>query len=107
MKVQAHSFLEPPPEYKSGADAFDELSFIMIFLTILGVMEILCISRLVLQGEIGKQIPESSRLDFLEKFFGNNFALSNAEDNTTWPLNRGDVADLPLLKTLLAMPQNS
>ena len=79
----------------------------MIFLTILGVMEILCISRLVLQGEIGKQIPESSRLDFLEKFFGNNFALSNAEDNTTWPLTRGDVADLPLLKTLLAMPQNS
>ena len=79
----------------------------MIFLTILGVMEILCISRLVLQGEIGKQISESSRLDFLEKFFGNNFALSNAEDNTTWPLTRGDVADLPLLKTLLAMPQNS
>ena len=63
--------------------------------------------QLVLQGEIGKQIPESSRLDFLEKFFGNNFALSNAEDNTTWPLNRGDVADLLLLKTLLAMPQNS
>ena len=43
-------------------------------------MEILCSFRLVLEGKIGKEIPESSRLEFLEKFLGNNFALSNAED---------------------------
>ena len=61
----------------------------MIFLTILGVTEILCSSRLVLEGKTGKEIPESSRLEFLEKFSANNFALSDAEDNTFGPLNRG------------------
>ena len=48
----------------------------MNFLTILGVTEILCSFRLVLEGKTGKEIPESSRLDFLEKFSANNFALS-------------------------------
>ena len=51
----------------------------------------------------GKEIPESSRLEFLEKFPANNFALSDAEDNTSGPLNRGGIADLPLLRTLLAI----
>ena len=54
-----------------------------------------------------KEIPESSRLDFLEKFSANNFALSDAEDNTSGPLNRGGIADLPLLRTLLAIRQKS
>ena len=36
-----------------------------------------------------------------------NFALSDAEDNTSGPLNRGDIADLPLLRTLLAIRQKS
>ena len=48
-----------------------------------------------------KEIPESSR--FLEKFPANNFALSDVEDNTSGPLNRGGIADLPLLRTLLAI----
>ena len=52
-------------------------------------------------------MPESSRLDFLEKFSGNNFALSDAEDNTSGPLNRGGIADLPLLQTQLAIRQKS
>ena len=69
----------------------------MTFLTILGVMKILCSFRLVLEGKTGKEIPESSRLEFLEKFSANNFALSDAEDNTSGPLNRGGIADLPLL----------
>ena len=34
--------------------------------------------RLVLEGETAKEIPESSRFEFLEKFLGNNFALSEA-----------------------------
>ena len=50
-------------------------------------------------------MPESSRFEFLEKFLANNFALSDAEDNTSGPLNRGDIADLPLLRTLLAIHQ--
>ena len=70
-------------------------------------MEILCSFRLVLEGKIGKEIPESSRLEFLEKFLANNFALSDAEDNTSGPLNRGGIADLPLLRTLLAIRQKS
>ena len=47
-----------------------------------------------------KEIPESSRLEFLEKFFANNFVLSGAEDNNSVSLNRGDIADLTLLRTL-------
>ena len=45
-------------------------------------MDILCSFRLVLEGKKGKEIPESSRFEFLEKFLANNFALSDAEDNT-------------------------
>ena len=79
----------------------------MIFLTIVGVTDIFCSFRLVLEGKTGKEIPESSRLEFLEKFSANNFALSDAEDNTSKPLNRGGTADLPLLRTLLAIHQKS
>ena len=55
----------------------------MTFLTILGVIEILCSFRLVLEGKTGKDIPESSRLEFLEKISVNNFYLSDVEDNTS------------------------
>ena len=71
------------------------------------VMEILYSLRLVLQGKPGKEIPESSRLEFLEKFLASHFALSDAEDNTSGPLNREGIADLPLLRTLLAIRQKS
>ena len=79
----------------------------MTFLTILEVTEILCRFKLVLEGKTGKEIPESSRLEFLGKFSANNFALSDGEDNTSRPLNRGGIADLPLLRTLLAICQKS
>ena len=79
----------------------------MTFLTILGVTEILYSFWLVLEGKTGKEIPDSSRLEFLEKYLANNFALSDAEDNTSGPLNRGGIADLPLLITLLAIRQKS
>ena len=92
---------------QSGPDAFDKSRFIMTFLTILGVTEILCNFRLVLEGKTGKEIPESSRLELLEKFSANNFALSDAEDSTSGQLNRGGIADLPLLRTLLAICQKS
>ena len=51
----------------------------------------------------GKEIPESSRLELLEMFSGNNFASSDAEDNTSGSLNRESIADLPLLRTLSAI----
>ena len=57
-------------------DAFDESKIFMIFLIILGIMEILWSFRLVLEGKTGKEIPESSRLQFLEKF------LTNKADKT-------------------------
>ena len=79
----------------------------MTFSTILGVTEILCSFKLVLEEKTGKEIPDSSRLEFLEKFSANNFALSDAEDNTSSPLNRGGIADLPLLRTLLAIGKKS
>ena len=79
---------------QSGPGAFDESRFVMTFLTILGVTEILCSFRLILEGKTGTQIPESSKLEFLEKFLAKNFALSDAEDNTSGPSDRGGVADL-------------
>ena len=79
----------------------------MTFLTILGDAEIVCSFRLVLEGKTGKGIPESSRLVFLEKFSANNFALSDAENSTSGPLNRGGIAYLPLLITLLTILQKS
>ena len=69
----------------------------------MGVTEILCSLKWVLEGSTGKEIPDSSRLEFLQKFSANNFALSDAEDNTSRPLKRGGIADLPLLRTLLAI----
>ena len=46
-------------------------------------------------------------MQFLGKFSGNNFALPDAEGNTPGPLNRGGIVDLPLLRTPLAIRQNS
>ena len=67
MKVQAHSSLEPPLMNQGSR-------FIVTFLTILGVIEMLCSFRLVLEGKTGKETPESSKLEFLEKFLANKHA---------------------------------
>ena len=80
MKVQAQ-FFRTTTGIQSGPDAFDESRFVMTFLTILGVMEILC--SLNLEGKTDKEMPESSRLEFLGKFLANNFLLSDAEDDTS------------------------
>ena len=70
-------------------------------------MEILCSFRLHLEGKTGKEMSESSRLEFVEKFLANNFALSSAEGNTLGSLNRRALVELPLLRTLLAIRQKS
>ena len=78
----------------------------MAFLTILRVTEI-CSFSLVLGGNTGKEISESSRLEFLEKFSTNNFALSYTEDDTSGQLDRGGIVDLLLLRRLLAICKKS
>ena len=60
----------------------------------MGVMEISCSFRLVLEGTTGKEIA-------------NKFTLSDAENKTSRPLNEGGIAYLPLLRTLLAIRQES
>ena len=78
----------------------------MTFLTILGVIEILCSFRLDLEGKTAKEITVIT-IRVPRKFLVINFDLSDAEDNTSGPLNRGGIADLPLLRTLLAICQKS
>ena len=104
-----HHMLEVPLEAAEVHKDVDnkEIKEEKTFLTILGVTEMLCSFRLVLAGKTGKEIPESSRLEFLSKLSENNFALSDAEHNTSGPLNRGGIADLTLLRTLLAIRQKS
>ena len=80
----------------------DESRFAMTFSNILRVAKILWSFRLVLEGKAGKEIPESSRLEFSENLLASNFALSDAEGSTSQQLNRGGIADLPLSRTLLA-----
>ena len=48
---------------------------------------------------INKRIPR--------KFFRNNFALLDEDNNTSGPLYRGGIADLLLLRTLLTILQFS
>ena len=75
----------------------------MTFLTNSDVTEILYISRLVPKGKAGKEIYESSKLESLEKFSENNFALSDGEDKILGQSTRGGTADLLLLRTLSAI----
>ena len=102
-RVTDSQFFRTTTKIQSAPDCFDKSRFVMTSLTIFGVTEILFSFRLVLEGKTGKEIPESSRLEFLEKFFANNFALSHAEYNTSRPLNTGTIADLTLSWTLLAI----
>ena len=73
-------------------------SLVMTFFTNLGVTGILCSFRIV--GKTYKEIPESSRLEFLEMFLANNFALSDVEEYIPGLLNSRSITDLPLLRTL-------
>ena len=106
-ETSGSQFFRTTTGIQSGQDVFDKSRFIVTFLTTLGVTEILCNFKLVLEGKTGKEIPEPSRLEFLEKFSASTFTLSDAEDNNSGPLNRGSIADLPLLRILLAIRQKS
>ena len=58
-------------------------------------------------SDYGHQDVRKAMLEFLEKLLANSFALSDAEDSTFSLINRGGIADLPLLRTLLAIHQKS
>ena len=77
----------------------------MIFSTIVGVTEIFCGFRLVLERKMGKVKPESSRLEFLDKFLANNFILPDAEDNTSRSLDRGGIAFAFVENTISNLPE--
>ena len=100
LKIWLGARTPPPPSfYRRRAGRVHTMSrFNITFLTILGVTKILFSFKLFIEGKTGKEIPESSKLKFLEK-------LLVAEDNTPEPLNEGGIADLPLLRTLLAICQ--
>ena len=85
---------------QSGPGTFDKSTFDMTSLTILGVREIWCSFRLVLESKTGKEIPKSSRLEFFEKLLANTFALSDAEDKDLGLLNRGGIANFLLPRAL-------
>ena len=101
MKVQADRFLEQPRKYNQdqtplmnqGSGSYENIRQFQQFL----------------ERKTGKEMPKSSRSEFLEMFF-NKFALSDVEDNTSGPLNSGGIggiAELPSLKTLLVIYQKS
>ena len=92
---------------QSGRDVFDKSKMIITFLTILGVREIWCGFRLVVEGKAVIEILKSTRLEFLQKFSAINSALSGGENSTSGLLNRKGIADLLLFRTLLAIHQKS
>ena len=89
-----------------GSDAFDELRLVTTFVTRLGVKWILYHFISVLERKPSKVIPESSRLRFLKMFSTNKFALSDTEHKTPGHSHYTE-EDLPLLKILLVICQNS
>ena len=56
---ESSQFFRTTTEIQSEPGTFDESRFIVTFLTILGVTEISCSFRLVLEVKTGKEIPES------------------------------------------------
>ena len=59
--------------------------------------------QLSVRRKIGKDKPESSGSEFLEKLLGNDCVLLNADENTSGLLNRGCISELILLRTILSL----
>ena len=78
----------------------------MIFLINLVATET-CSFRLVLKRKSCKQISELIKIRVLKKRCSKKFALSEAKDNTPEQLNKLSIADLPFLRTQLAILQES
>ena len=87
-KVQAHLILEPPLQYNQDQMPLTNQGSYDLF-SHLGSYRNIIHFQINYRRENDKKIPESSRLEFLEKFSANNFAWSDAEVNTSGSLNRG------------------
>ena len=95
MKAQAPSSLEPPLEYNQDQMPLMNQGSLWPFQPSCELQKYFAVSSLlVLERKTGKKIPESSRLES-SKILVNNFALSDVKDNTSGPLNRGGIVDLP------------
>ena len=66
----ASQFFGTTTGIQAGLHPLGKSRFVVTLLTILGVIEILCSFRLALEGKTGNKIPDSSRLEFLQKFLG-------------------------------------
>ena len=84
-KSSGSQFFRTSTGIQSVPDAFDESRLVMAFLIIFGVTKMLCNFRLVLEGKTGKEIPKSSKLEFLEKFLTILlYQMQNAEPLGCW-----------------------
>ena len=101
MKVEAHNSLKPPSEYNQDQMPSTNQVCLWLFNQFgsLRNMEI----QLSFRRKIGKDKPESSWSEFLEKLLGNDCALSNADKNISGLLNRGCISDLILIRTLVSL----
>ena len=61
-------FLRTTTGKESRSDVFDKTRLVVTLLTNLRLAEILCIFRLVLDGKAGKELTESSRLEYSKNF---------------------------------------
>ena len=91
-KVQAHSSLEPLLKYNQDQTLLMNQGLYDPFNHLVSYRNML--SQTSCRRKTGKEIPKSSRQEFLKKFLANNFTLSDTEGNTTRLLNRGGIADL-------------
>ena len=67
MKESSGSqFFKTTTGIQSRPDTFDASRFATTFFTVLSIPEILCSFKLVLEVKTGKEIPELSRLEFLD-----------------------------------------
>ena len=91
MKVQVHSSPKPTLKYNQGQITFEKSRSIKSYKS--RVTGTSCSLILILEEKTGKYMPESSRLEFLEKISANILVFSDVEDNTYLHINRGSIAD--------------
>ena len=72
-KSSGAQFFRTTTGIQSGPYDFDESRVVMTLLSIFGVTEILWNFKLVLEEKTVKEIPESSKSEFLEKLLANDF----------------------------------
>ena len=90
-KVQGRSSLEPPLEFNQDQIPLTNQGFLWPSQPFWELQKYHAAPNKHLEG---KQVTIYLSHQFLEKFSANNFVLSDAEDNTFRPLNRGGIADL-------------